>query len=117
MKNMYKRPHFFSFSGQMTMAEFWSSFFGSIMGCFCTLMGLCILLCVTVPAEVEELKEMMYWVTIANCLFWLVHIAAVSRRRLRDAGFTAKSYLWLLLPVVGWLIFIRRLCARSAETM
>ena len=35
---------------------------------------------------------------------------------LRDAGFTAKSYLWLLLPVVGWLIFIvKRLCARSVD--
>ena len=118
MKNMYKRPHFFSFSGQVTIGEFWSSFFNSLLACFGTLIGLCILLCVTVPGEVEELKTVMYWVTLANSLFWFIHIAAMSRRRLRDAGFTAKSYLWLLLPGIGTLIFIiRRLCAPSAKTM
>ena len=118
MKYMYKKPHFFSFSGQVTNGEFWSSFFSSLMGCFGTLIGLCILLCVIVPAEVEELKAMMYWVTLANNLFWFVHIAAMSRRRLRDAGFTARSYLWLLLPGIGTLIFIiRRLCARSVENI
>ncbi len=116
MKYMYKKPHFFSFSGRATVSEFWSSLFTSVMGGFCTLIVLCILVTVTIPGEVEELKEIMNWVTVANSLFWFMHIAAMSRRRLRDAGFTAKSYLWLLLPVVGWLIFIvKRLCARSVD--
>ena len=118
MKNKYRKPHFFSFYGWMTVSEFWSSFFSSLLGGFCTLIGLCILVCLAVPGDVEELKAIMYWVNLANSLFWLVHIAALSRRRLRDAGFTAKSYLWLLLPVVGWLFFIvGRLCARSVDTI
>jgi len=118
MKYMYKKPHFFSFSGQATVSEFWSSFFSSCLGCFCTLIVLCIVVCLTVPGEVEDLARIMQWVTPAIGLFWFMHIAALSRRRLRDAGYTAKSYLWLLLPVVGWLIFIiKRLCARSVDNM
>ena len=116
MKNMYKRPHYFSFSGQMTASEFWSSLCTGFIGAFVILMVLCMLLCAIVPADVEQLSLIMNWVTLSVCLFWLVRVAAISRRRLRDAGFTAKSYLWLLLPVVGLIIFVViRLCARSTE--
>ena len=116
MKYMYKKPHFFSFSGRSTISEFWSSLFVSVVGGFCALIVLCILVCIVVPGEMDELKSIMNWVTLANSLFWFTHIVAMSRRRLRDAGFTAKSYLWLLLPVVGWFIFIfRYLCARSVD--
>ena len=116
MKNMYKRPHYFSFSGQMTAPEFWSSLGTGLIGAFCVLMVLCMLLCTVVPAELAQLSQTMNWMTLAVCLVWLVRVAAISRRRLRDAGFTAKSYLWLLIPVVGLVIFaVTRLCARSAE--
>lgn len=117
MKYMYKKPHFFSFSGRMTAAEFWSSFCTSLIGSFCMLIALCIVLSVSTPGDdVGDLERIMEWIAIANSLFWLTHIVALTRRRLRDAGFTAKSYLWLLLPVVGWFIFIfTRLCARSVD--
>ena len=118
MKYMYKKPHFFSFSGTATVTEFWSSFFSSLMGAFTTLIVLCILVTVTIPGDVEELKEIMKWVTLGNNLFWFAHIVAMSRRRLRDAGLTAQKYLWLLLPGVGTVIFIIRcLCARSVEKL
>ena len=118
MKNMYKRPHFFAFFGTATITEFWSSVFYSVIACFCTLMMLCVLVCVVIPGDVEKMKGIMNWVTIGNGAFWLVHLAALSRRRLRDGGYTAKSYLWLLLPVVGWIIFVfKRLCARSVDTV
>ena len=114
--NQYKTPHFFSFNGRVTMGEFWSSFFYSIMGCFATAILLCLVIAITVSGEVEELAQIVEWAAMANSLIWFVHIAAVSRRRLRDGGFTAKSYLWLLLPGIGTLIFIvRRLCARSVD--
>ena len=112
---MEQKSHFFSFSGKATPSEFWSTFFTSLIGCLCTLIILCILVCVVVPGEVEDLVKIMYWVNLGNSLFWFVHIVAMSRRRLRDGGFTAKSYLWLLLPGVGLFIFVvRRLCAYSA---
>lgn len=38
---------------------------------------------------------------------------AITVRRLRDAGHTWLSYFWLLLPVIGWIIFIVRLCKKS----
>lgn len=38
---------------------------------------------------------------------------AITVRRLRDAGYSWLSYFWLLLPIVGWIIFIVRLCKKS----
>ena len=116
MEYMYKKPHFFSFSGRATAAEFWSSLFSSCLGNFCCVIAICVLLCLTVPEETEMLVQIMRWVSVVCSLFWGIHIIAMSRRRLRDGGFTAKSYLWLLLPGVGTFIFIfRRLCAYSVE--
>lgn len=114
---MEQKSHFFSFSGKVTASKFWLSFFTSLVGCLCTLIIFGILVVWLFRGKVEDLSGVMYMVYIANSLVWFMHIVAMSRRRLRDAGFTAKSYLWLLLPGVGLFIFVvRRLCAYSAES-
>ena len=114
--NQYKTPHFFSFRGRVTRAEFWSSFFYSIMGCFATTILLCLVISISVSGEVEELAKIVEWAAMGNSLIWFVHIVAMSRRRLRDSGLSARSYLWLLLPGIGTLIFIiRHLCAPSVD--
>lgn len=38
---------------------------------------------------------------------------AISVRRLRDAGHTWKSLLLMLIPLVGWIFVIVRLCKKS----
>lgn len=38
---------------------------------------------------------------------------AISVRRLNDAGHTWKSLLLMLIPLVGWIIVIVRLCKKS----
>ena len=43
----------------------------------------------------------------------LVPSIAICVRRLNDAGHTWKSILWLLLPLVGWIILLVRLCKKS----
>ena len=76
---------------------------------------LCFVISVTVPWDTESLIELIDRIMPFLALVWMIPIAALTRRRLRDAGFTAKSYLWLLLPVVGWVIFLVRLCRDTAE--
>ena len=39
---------------------------------------------------------------------------AIAVRRLRDAGYRWTSLLWSLLPIVGWIIVLVRLCKKSA---
>lgn len=42
----------------------------------------------------------------------LVPGLAIAVRRLNDAGYSWKSLLWYLLPVVGWIIVLFRLCKK-----
>lgn len=44
----------------------------------------------------------------------LIPSLAISVRRLNDAGYTWKSLLWYLCPIVGWIIVLVRLCKKSA---
>lgn len=118
-KYMYKPPNFFqrnfSFAGTMTAGGFWSEVGIHLIGSLCSVIVLSILLSVVLPmdtAQVIMIVEIMAAAVFALCF---VSIVALSRRRLRDAGYGAKSYLWLLLPVVGWIIFLVRLCGKSAE--
>ena len=40
---------------------------------------------------------------------------SIAVRRLNDAGHTWKSLLLSLIPLVGWIIVLVRLCKKSAE--
>ena len=48
-------------------------------------------------------------------LLFLVPGLALTVRRLRDAGYTAKSFFWLFIPVIGGIAFFARLCTKSAD--
>ena len=39
----------------------------------------------------------------------LIPSLAIAVRRLNDAGYSWKSLLWYLLPIVGWIIVLIRL--------
>ena len=79
----------------------------------CSLIILMMILSVALPVSSERLSEIMNYVAIALALLWCIPIARNTRFRLRDAGYGPKAYLWLLLPVIGWLIFIVILFAKS----
>lgn len=105
----------FTFSGSMTPSQFWSGLGLRLIGCICGVILVCILIAAVVPGDTEEL------IAVANIgvsifgVAWLLPVIPMSRRRLRDGGFSAKTYLWLLLPVIGWIVFVARLCAKSVE--
>ena len=116
---MYRKPNilrdFFAFSGRVSANAFWSSFFVSLVIVFCLLIVVCMVVSAAVPGDVEELAKIMDWISAGMGAIWFVRITALSRRRLRDAGYSAKSYLWLLLPVVGFIVLFVRLCVRSKD--
>ena len=116
-KNLFKRRNFllrtFTFSGYATAAEFWSEIPMKVIGFFCASIILCIVVSVTVPGETQEIIDLVHVLIPIMGVLWMIPIAALSRRRLRDAGLSAKTYLWMLLPVVGWIVFIIKLCAKS----
>lgn len=46
----------------------------------------------------------------------LIPGAAAAARRLRDTGKPMTNFLWLLLPVVGWIIFLIQLAQPGVPT-
>ncbi len=113
----YKKPNFFrrnfSFSGVIEATHFWSEIGVRVIGWLCASVLLSILISVLIPGTTEQLIELTNVVIPIFTIIWIIPMVALTRRRLRDAGYSAKSYLWLLLPVVGWIIFIVLLCRRS----
>ena len=119
-KYQYKQPNIFqrafSFCGTMPRGEFWSEVGTRFISWFCALIMLCILVSVFVNADAAMLNLIMEIIAAVTLLIYAVSVIALSRRRLRDAGLGAKTYLWLLLPVIGWIVFIAKLCANSVDS-
>ena len=46
-------------------------------------------------------------------LCFFVALLSMTIRRLRDAGYTAKTLFWLLLPGIGMVALLCRLCEAS----
>jgi uncharacterized membrane protein YhaH (DUF805 family) len=103
----------FTFSGYIGMGEFWSELGVRLIYLVCAAIILCIAIVVLIPGTTQELIAITDVAVPVLAVIWAIPIIAMTRRRLRDAGYSAKSYLWLLLPVIGWLIFVLRLCGKS----
>ena len=112
-QNIFQRM--FSFAGEMERGEFWSDVAMRIISCFCAMIVCCIVLAVAVPVETEELIEITNIVVPILGVVWILPIIPRTRRRLRDAGYSAKTYYWLLLPGIGGVAFVVRLCGQSAS--
>ena len=118
-KRLVEKKYFlwriFTFSGYISPGQFWSEIAMRLIGYFCAVIILCIVVSAKVQGDTEELVELVNILVPILGVLWSFPILALTRRRLRDAGYTARSYLWLLLPVAGWIVFVIRLCSRTAQ--
>ena len=97
----------------MSVATFWSECAIKVISYLCALIILMMILSVALPVSAEKLSEIMNYVAVIVGVLWCIPIARNTRYRLRDAGYSPKAYLWLLLPVVGWIVFIVILCGKG----
>ena len=100
-------------SRRMTSGMFWSEFAVTAISYLCSLIILLMILSVALPVSAERLSELMDYIAIFVAALWCIPIARNTRFRLRDAGYGPKAYLWLLLPVIGWIVFIALMFAKS----
>ena len=100
-------------SRRMTSGMFWSEFAVTAISYLCSLIILLMILSVALPVSAERLSELMDYIAIVVAVLWCIPIARNTRFRLRDAGYGPKAYLWLLLPVIGWVVFIALMFAKS----
>lgn len=116
-KYMYKRPNFFqrnfSFAGRIDLPHFGSELGIRLITFLCAAILICIAASLVLPLDSDGVIRFMDLAVPILAAVWAVPIVALSRRRLRDAGCSARTYLWLLLPVVGWILFLIKLCRKS----
>ena len=116
---MFKKHNFlyriFTFSGCVSAGEFWWGLCMRLFSFFAATIALCIFLSSVLPATAEQIIEIVNVAVPLLGIVWLIPIAALTRRRFRDGNISVKNYFWLLLPVIGWIVFIVRLCARSVN--
>ena len=114
---LMKGPNYFqrnySFAGCMTAGEFWSDLGVRLITLLCASILLCIVVAVSVSGDAEKLAVTTEIAAGILAVIWLSPVIPMTRRRLRDGGFTAKAYLWLLLPGIGTVVFLARLCAKT----
>ena len=111
--NFWKR--YIDFHGRSTVSEFlnawmWYIFTGFlIMICSPMIMFACSNMDVHAVAGISKtLFSIFGFVSLSPCL-------AITVRRLRDAGYSPKSFFWLLLPGIGSIAFIVRLFSKSVH--
>lgn len=99
----------------MTPSVFWSEFGVKMISYLCVAILMAMVLSAVLPMSTEQITRIVEYAALGLAVLWCIPIARNTRYRLRDAGYTAKAYLWLLLPIVGWLIFIALLFAKSKQ--
>ena len=91
----------FDFGGKSTLSEFWTVVLYNIVFSLCTAI-------IALPFVVNFNLFAIVCSSLASFYNVIVFIPmlALTTRRLRDANHTTRSFLWLLLPFVGEIIFI-----------
>ena len=64
----------------------------------------------------ETLPALVTTVVRVYDLAFFVPLLSATVRRLRDAGYSAKAFLWLLIPVLGMIAFFARLFEKSKQS-
>ena len=118
-KRLVEKKYFlwrmFTFSGYISLGQFWSEIATRFIGYFCASIILCIVVSAGMKTGTQEAIDLVSILVPALGVVWLIPIIALTRRRLRDAGYTAKCYLWLLIPIIGQIVFVVRLCAPTVK--
>lgn len=93
--------NFANFKDRATVRDYWMAWLINIVISF--VIGL-----------IVGFVEALAFVSTIYSLAVLVPSLAIAVRRLNDSGYTWKSLLWYLCPIVGWIIVLIRLCKKSA---
>ena len=88
--------NFANFGGNASVRDYWMAWLVNFI--ITTILGS---ITTAIPA--------LAFVSSIYSLAILVPSLAIAVRRLNDGGYSWKSLLWYLLPIVGWIIVLVRL--------
>ena len=107
--------HYADFKGKTTRRGFWAAIVTWGAVAFVLLMILSIIAMFALNLTPEEAVSVGRTVLVIYGGTSIVPLLAITLRRLRDAGYSAKSVLWLLVPVIGQIAFFARLCSKTKK--
>lgn len=105
--------HYADFKGKTTRRGFWTAIVLWGMIAFVLLMTLSITAMFALKLGPEQAQSLARGISCVYGWASIVPLLAITVRRLRDAGYSPRSFLWLLIPVIGQIAFFARLCSRS----
>ena len=101
------------FKGRTSVRGFWTA----LLMHFVVVLFLQILVLVfLILATKMQTYEVQIVLEITNFIVAISSVCpslAITARRLRDAGYSLRSMFWLLLPGLGFIAILARLCSRS----
>ena len=101
------------FKGKTTRRGFWTALLLWGMIDFVLLMTLSITAMFALKLGPGQAQSLAQGISSVYSCASIVPLLAITVRRLRDAGYSTKSFLWLLIPVIGQIAFLARLCSKS----
>ena len=98
---------------RMSVATFWMEVGTRAISYLCALLVMTMILSAALPGTVEQVNQICIYAAIGLALLWAFPFIRFTRMRLRDIGFGPKAYWWLLLPVIGWILFAGLMCKKG----
>ena len=105
------------FKGESTVLEFWLTLlWNSIVQLLLNII-VPIILVAAFDMETEQAYSLFKIVFMLYAVICVVPSLSLIVRRLRDAGFSAANLCWLLIPGIGVIALLMRLCTKSKITV
>ena len=101
--------HYADFSGRARRSEYW----GTVLFNGLVNLAFRILLIVGIMLEAKEVTFLLLICLGVYSLAWLLPGLAVAVRRLHDIGKSGWNLLWILLPIIGWIMLVYWYCQDS----
>ena len=104
------------FKGKSTVSEFWLALlWNKIVELLLGVIALIILIA-AFSMDAEQAYFIFQIVLMLYTIVCATPSLSLTVRRLRDAGYSAASFWWLLVPGIGMIALFARLCRKSKIT-
>ena len=113
--------HYADFSGRARRSEYWGTVLFNVIVQVALNIALVAVLAILfssieINGEVTVSPLLFVLINIPRYIYslvWLLPSLAVAVRRLHDIGKSGWNLLWILLPIIGWIMLIYWYCQDS----
>ena len=113
--------HYADFSGRARRSEYWGTVLFNVIAQIVLSVVLVAVLVIwfsstEMNADVSVVRLSLIMIKAVRSLYsliWLLPGLAVAVRRLHDIGKSGWNLLWVLLPIIGWIMLLYWFCQDS----